>query len=94
MKVTGTNKIRDFVGKHTDSKNWLTAWLAEARTAEWKGPNDIRERYSSASFLEYNIVIFNVKGNSYRMEIQVSFTTQTVYVRRIGTHREYDRWEK
>lgn len=94
LKVTGTNKIHDFMLRHTDSKDWLKAWLAEAKVAVWQGPNDIKERYSSASFLEDNTVIFNVKGNKYRMEIRVSFNTQVVYIRRVGTHAEYDRWDK
>lgn len=94
MRITGAKKIHDFMLKHSDSRDWLKAWIAETRAAKWEGPNDIKERYSSASFFDGNMVIFNVKGNNYRMEIQVLFNTQIVYIRRIGTHAEYDRWEK
>ncbi len=94
LHVLGIKKIHDFMQKHTDSKEWLEAWLAEARKTEWRGPSDIRDRYTSASFIEDCIVIFNVKGNNYRMEVEVLFERQIVYIRRIGTHAEYDRWKK
>jgi mRNA interferase HigB len=54
---------------------------------------DIKARYSSASFLSDNRVVFNVKGNKYRLLVKVGFNLQTVIIQRIGTHAEYDKWE-
>jgi mRNA interferase HigB len=79
--------------RHADSRIWLRAWVAEVRNTEWQGPADIEERYSSASFLEDRRVVFNVGGNKYRMEIQVSYKKKAVFIKRIGTHAEYDRWK-
>lgn len=93
MRVVGTDKIYKFKQKHADSKDWLEAWLAEVRSAEWQSPSDIKARYNSASILDANRVVFNVKGNTYRMEIQISFKNKVVVVKRLGTHAEYDRWE-
>lgn len=93
MRVIGIEKIDGFMRKHSDSKDWLEAWLAEARSAEWQTPNDIKGRYNSASILDDNRLIFNVKGNNYRMEVQVSYENKVVLVKRLGTHAEYDRWE-
>ena len=92
MKVIGTGKIEEFTRKHADSKSWLEAWLAEARSGEWQSPNDIKTRYKSASILDCNKVIFNVRGNNYRMEVQVSYKTKVILINRLGTHAEYDRW--
>lgn len=93
MRIIGSEKIDKFIKKHVDSKNWLEAWLAEARSGEWQGPNDIKARHISASILDNNRVIFNVKGNAYRMEVQVSYKNKVIAIKRLGTHPEYDRWE-
>lgn len=93
MRVIGTDKIYEFILNHPDSDGWLKSWLAEAQSGKWQSPNDIKERYRSASILDDNGVIFNVRGNKYRMEIQVSYKNQIVVIRRIGTHAEYDRWD-
>jgi mRNA interferase HigB len=93
MTVIGIAKIHNFIGTHTDAKAWLSAWLVEAQNSIWKSPNDIKMRYKSASFLDGNRVIFNVKGNNYRMEIQVAYETSVVLVKRLGTHKDYDRWD-
>ena len=93
MKVLGIEQIAKFARKHPDSETWLQAWLAEARTGEWQSPKDIKERYSSASILNNNNVVFNVKGNTYRMEVQVSYKNKVILIKRLGTHAEYDRWE-
>jgi mRNA interferase HigB len=66
------------------------AWFREAKVAEWATPSDIKRNYASASFLAERIVIFNIGGNKYRLEVQVLFEQQVVYVRFVGTHQEYD----
>ena len=93
MRVIGTDKIDEFIRKHMDSKGWLEAWLAEARSGEWQTPNDIKAHYNSASILDENKVIFNVKGNNYRMEVQISYKNKVIAIKRLGTHAEYNRWD-
>ena len=93
MRVIGTDKIDEFIGKHPDSDGWLKSWLAEAQSGKWQNPNDIKNRYRSASILENNKVIFNVKGNSYRMEMQVWYKNEVVVRNRFGPHGEYHRWD-
>jgi mRNA interferase HigB len=93
VRVIGTDRIDEFIRKHPDSEGWLKSWLAEARSGKWQSPTDVKKRYKSASILENNRVIFNVKGNTYRMEIQVSYKNKVVVIKRIGTHGEYDRWD-
>lgn len=93
MTVIGTDKIDEFIRKHADSRDWLKAWLAETRNGEWQSPNDIKARYNSASILDNNRVIFNVRGNTYRMEVQVSYKNNVIAIKRLGTHAEYERWD-
>lgn len=93
MKVIGMDKIDEFIRKHSGSERWLRAWLAEARNGKWQSPSDIKARYKSASILDENRVIFNVSGNNFRMEIQVSYKNKALIIKRIGTHAEYDRWD-
>ena len=71
----------------------LNAWLCEVEEAHRQTPNDIRARYAHASFLANNRVVFNLKGNKYRLDTRISFKNQVVYVKRIGTHAEYSKWE-
>lgn len=91
MKVTGRDKLVEFISKHTDAKKWLSAWLYEVEDADWKSPECIKAIYSSASFLKDNVVIFNVKGNTYRMKCTVAYNTKVVAVNWIGTHAEYSK---
>ena len=91
MRVIGTDKIDEFCRKHTEACGRVKAWLSEAKNAQWRTPQEIKNRYRSASFLHGNIVIFNIKGNHYRLVVKVAFNTQTVMIKWLGTHAEYDK---
>lgn len=93
MKVVGTGKIDAFIKRHVDASSWLLLWLAEAKSTQWNSPNDVKTRYSSASIIDGSTVIFDVKGKKYRMEVNISFKTHTLFINRIGTHAEYDKWK-
>jgi len=92
VRVVGRVKLERFITAHGDVASAVDAWLREALRATWRTPADIKARYASASFLANNRVIFNLKGNSYRLDTQIAYLTQIVVVKRIGTHAEYDRW--
>jgi mRNA interferase HigB len=89
MRIVGRDKLDDFVGAHADARPWIENWIADTETARWRTPQDIKTQYASASFLAGNVVIFNVKGKRYRLEVQVAYNTGVVVVRWIGTHSEY-----
>jgi mRNA interferase HigB len=91
MKVVGRGVLNAFCSRHTDALSWIEHWLSEAEDATWKSPQDIKLRYSSASFLSGNRVIFNVKGNLYRLEVTVAYKTSTVVVTWAGSHADYDK---
>lgn len=92
MKVVGLEILDEFANEHGDIRGQIAAWKAEAEAASWRTPADIRARFATASFLSDNRVIFNIKGNKYRLEIKVSYKNQVVLVKRIGTHAEYSKW--
>lgn len=94
MNVLGKKKLFEFGERHAAALQAIEAWLAEAEAEQWQSPKDIKERYPSASILPDNHVIFNIKGSRYRLEVQVAYNTGVILVKRIGTHAEYDRWDR
>lgn len=90
MKIAGRNLLAEFCARHTDARRWIESWLSDVEGSTWGRPQDIRNRYASASFLAGNTVIFNVKGNEYRLEVTCAYQAHVVVVRWIGTHAEYD----
>lgn len=91
MNVISKRTIDQFIKKHRDAKDQLLSWYKETERADWKSPQDIKDRYNSADFLRNNIVILNIKGNSYRLVIKVAYNTKTVFIKWIGTHAEYSK---
>lgn len=93
MKVVGTKRLDAFRRKHSDASSQAAAWLNEVKAANWRTPQELKDRYPNASILPDNRVVFNIKGNCYRLEVKINYTTCTVAIRRIGSHAEYSRWE-
>ncbi len=91
LRVIAKKKLRDFWKNHEDGEQQLKAWFREAEKAEWKNPNLLKEEYPSASILNDNRVVFNIKGNNYRLIVKISYEYQMVWIRFIGTHAEYDK---
>jgi mRNA interferase HigB len=94
MTLIGRERLKQFIQRHANARSWIQAWLAEVENALWRGPQDIKDRYASASFLSDNVVIFNVKGSDYRLEVQVAYKTGKVMVKWVGSHAEYDKRHK
>jgi mRNA interferase HigB len=91
MRIVAIKTLRQFWSKHRDAEQSLKAWYAEAADAQWRTPQYILARYGSADLLSGNRVVFNVKGNQYRLVVKIHYNTGIVYIRFIGTHAEYDR---
>jgi len=73
-----------------DAEQPLRAWFQEVEHASWQGPADVRARYGTADFVANHRVIFNIRGNKYRLVVAVKYEVFCVYVRFVGTHAEYD----
>lgn len=90
MRVFSKKTLRRFWESHPDAQSPLQAWYEDAERAEWRRPSDIKAAYRTASFIGNNRVIFNIKGNNYRLVVMIHYDRQAVYVRFVGTHHEYD----
>jgi mRNA interferase HigB len=73
-----------------DSEQSILSWFAEAKSAEWKNPNHVKDQYSNASILKRGRVVFNIAGNKYRLVVKINYDKAIVYIRFIGTHEQYD----
>ncbi len=91
MKLIGRETIESFVFEHADARGPVRSWVVEVETAVWRTSHDIKAQYASASFLADNTVIFNIKGNTYRLVVQVAYKTSVVVVKWVGTHAEYSK---
>ena len=91
MRVIAKKILRDFWLAHTDCEQQLKSWFQETSKAEWENPNMIKQQYPSASILNNNRFVFNIKGNNYRLIVKINFDYQMVWIRFIGTHAEYDK---
>ncbi|TIC80346.1 type II toxin-antitoxin system HigB family toxin [Crenobacter intestini] len=90
MRIIAISRLKAFWDKHPDAEQALRAWADEAGKAVWQQPADIKVGYRHASILKHRRVVFNIKGNDYRLVVSVAYQYQAVYVKFIGTHREYD----
>lgn len=91
MRVIAIKTLRDFWAIHPNAMQPLLAWHDEVNKAEWSQPADIKAHYGSASFVGNNRVVFNIKGNDYRLIVAVAYRLGVVYVKFIGTHTQYDK---
>lgn len=91
MRVIAKKILREFWVKYTDSEQQLKTWYKEASKAVWESPNDIKDEYAKASILKSGRVVFNICGNKYRLIVDINYERQWVFIRFIGTHKEYDK---
>jgi mRNA interferase HigB len=91
MRVIALKALRLFWEQHPDAQQALQAWYHDAKAATWKSPADIKSIYRNASFVGSNRVIFNIKGNQYRVVVAIRYEHGIVYIRFVGTHQEYDK---
>jgi mRNA interferase HigB len=91
VRIISRSTLVQFWKRYPDAEQPLRAWFQEAESAAWRGTTDIRAHYRSADFVAGNRVVFNIRGNNYRLVVAVKYAPLfLVYIRFIGTHAEYD----
>ena len=92
MRVIAKGTLREFWQKpeYADSEGALKAWHSEAINAKWENPADVKQHYASASVLKSGRLVFNIAGNKYRLVVQVNYGAKIIFIRFIGTHKQYD----
>ncbi len=91
MRIIARKALGEFWESHADAEGALKSWYHEVKVADWQTPQEIRERYGSADFLPDNRVVFNIRGNTYRLVVHVRYDIGIVFIRFIGTHVQHDR---
>lgn len=90
MRIIAVSSLRAFMEINPDAEQHLKSWVDEVRKANWSQPAEIKAQYRNASILKNRRVVFNIKGNDYRLVVSVAYRFQAVYVKFIGSHDEYD----
>ena len=93
MRIISLSTLRKFwegSPSYADSIEPGMAWYRETLKADWSTPNDVKAQFSTASVLRDGRVIFNIAGNKYRVVVWINYAYRVVYIRFIGTHRQYD----
>lgn len=91
MRIYTKGTLRDFWKLHPEAQYPLEVWYKKATKGDWKIPSDITDAYPNARIIANNRVIFNIKGNKYRLVVEIHYNKQKVYIRFVGTHSEYDK---
>jgi len=90
MRIIAISQLKSFWQKYPDSEQPLLAWIDEAKNADWLTPTEIKEQFRSASILKSRRVVFNIKGNDYRLVAAVAYRYSALYIKFVGTHKQYD----
>ena len=90
MRIISKKTLKDYWEREPAAKTALEAWHADAKNAEWFSPADVKANYGTASILKDGRVVFNIGGNKYRLVVWINYGFYTVYIRFVGTHKEYD----
>ena len=91
MRIIAKSTLQAFWRRHPDAEGPLLAWYREVEKEDWSGPSDVKGKYRNASLVKGNRIVFNIKGNDYRLIIKINYKYRVIYVRFVGTHAEYDK---
>ncbi|WP_413776076.1 type II toxin-antitoxin system HigB family toxin [Rhodopseudomonas palustris] len=92
MRVIALSTIKSFLGRpgHDDAREPLMAWFSHVRSADWTRPPDLKRDIRSVSILKDGRAVFNIAGDKYRVVVWINYPYRVVYIRFVGTHRDYD----
>lgn len=90
QRIFSKSTLKKFWEKFPDAEQHLKTWYQTVMNENWTTPNDVKKTYRNASILKNNMIVFNIKGNKYRLIAKFNFEKQWVFIQFIGTHHEYD----
>jgi mRNA interferase HigB len=91
MRVIAVRTLREFWELHPQAEQPLRAWYQDAHMSVWQSPHAVKQSYANASIINDERVVFNIKGNSYRLIVAINYLQQSVFIKFVGTHAEYDK---
>ena len=89
-RIFAKSTLRKYWEEFPETEQYLKTWYDTAMNSDWKTPSDVKQTYAKASILKSGRIVFNIKGNSYRLIVKFNFEKQWAFIRFIGTHSEYD----
>ena len=92
MRIVSAKRIRDFIERAPHAADAMWRWADAIESATWRNPGDLKAMFAPASFVG-DRTVFNVGGNKYRIAAFVHYRKQIVFIKNIGTHEEYDKWD-
>ena len=90
-RIFAKSTLREFWERFPDSEQYLKTWYNTAMNSDWKSPADVIQTYADASILKNSRIVFNIEGNSYKMITKLNYEKQWIFIRFIGSHKEYDK---
>ena len=93
MRIIALSTVKAFLNRsavHADAREPVMAWFRQVRSADWATPADVKRAIRSVSILRDGRAVFNMAGNKYRVVVWINYPYRVVYIRFIGTHRQYD----
>ncbi len=90
MRIISKSTLVDYYTKVPQSKAALEEWYEKAKKSEWTSFADIKKTFNSVDAVGNQHYVFNIKGNDYRLVVVIQLTPKTIYIRFVGTHKEYD----
>ncbi len=90
-RIYSKSTLRDYWELYPDSEQYLKTWYETAMNSIWRTPNEVKQTYSSASVLKSGRIVFNIRGNAYRLIVKINYEKQWIFIRFFGTHVEYDK---
>ena len=93
MRIISVRTLKAFIARspaYHDAREPMMAWARQVKAADWATPAEVKRDIRSASILRGSRVVFNVAGNKYRIVVRINYPYRVVYIRFVGTHRQYD----
>lgn len=90
MRIIAKKRLREFWEANPVAEEPLLAWYREVLHEDWDTPAKVKQKYGNASIVADNRVVFNIKGNDFRLVVKINYAYRIVYIRFVGTHAQYD----
>jgi mRNA interferase HigB len=90
-KIIAKSTLKGFWEKYPDSEQYLKIWYELVKKSNWENPNHLKQTFANASIIKGGRVVFNIKGNAFRIVVKINFEKQWVFIRFVGTHEQYNK---
>ena len=90
MRLIALSTLKAFWERHPDAEQPLLSWHEQVKHSDWQTPAEVKADFGSASILQNSRVVFNLAGNKYRLVTWINYPYRVIYIRFVGTHRDYD----